>query len=58
MTSEPNLENFRRDRVKLKKVVNKTTSTYRIGKGSMAIGVKKTLLPKERYEDFLKMHNL
>jgi len=58
MTSKPNLENFRRDRIKLKKVVNKTTSTCRIGKGSMARSVTKTLLPKDRYEDFLKMHNL
>jgi len=58
MTSEQNLEDFRKDRIKLKKVSNKTASAHRIGKGSMARAVKRTLLPKQRNEEFLKMHNL
>ena len=52
------LESFRKERVRLSKVSNGISKSHRVGKGSMASGAKNSLLPKQRHEKFLKLHNL
>ena len=52
------LESFRKKRVKLSKISNGVSRSYRVGKGSMASGAKNSLLPKQRHEKFLRLHNL